>query len=154
VSFFNLAYGNPYYNPHVERPYDTPAGAGYVPQEHPLAGVALMCELHRQVHEALPEAVLIATGLSWLRQFFPCVAAAMVGAGEARLAGVGRMALAYPDFARDLLERGELAPEKVCITCSGCSQLMRGGGPVGCVVRDREVYRPLFLAQKRNEGQS
>jgi hypothetical protein len=64
------------------------------------------------------------------------------------------MALAYPDFARDLVERGELAPEKVCITCSACSELMRGGGPVGCVVRDPEVYRPFFLAQKRNESQS
>ena len=145
VAFFNLAYGNPYYNPHVERPYDAPDKRGYLPREHPLAGVALMCDLHRQVHEALPALPLIASGLSWLRQFSAPVAAGMVASGQARLAGLGRMALAYPDFPRDLRERGRLLPEKVCLTCSTCSGMMRAGGPSGCPVRDGGVYRPILM---------
>jgi 2,4-dienoyl-CoA reductase-like NADH-dependent reductase (Old Yellow Enzyme family) len=57
---------------------------------------------------------------------------------------VGREALAYPDFARDLLTKGELDPKKTCITCSRCSQLMREGGAAGCVTFDSEVYRSIY----------
>lgn len=144
IPFANLAYGNPYYNPHVERPYDTAEVGGYLPEEHPLADIALMCDLHRQVHEALPGLPLVATGLTWLRQFFPGVAAAMVARGEAALAGVGRMALAYPDYARELTERGALTPSRLCITCSSCTQIMRDGGRSGCAVRDSEIYGPIL----------
>jgi NADPH-dependent glutamate synthase beta subunit-like oxidoreductase/2,4-dienoyl-CoA reductase-like NADH-dependent reductase (Old Yellow Enzyme family) len=144
VAFVNLGYGNPYYNPHVERPYDTAEVGGYLPQEHPLVDIAVMCDLNRQIHEAVPEMPLIATGFSWLRQFFPPVAAAMVKQGWAALAGVGRMALAYPDFARELVERGALTPTKLCIACSSCTQIMRDGGRAGCAVRDHEIYGPIF----------
>ena len=48
--------------------------------------IAGMCDLNRQIHEAVPEMPLIATGFSWLRQFFPPVAAAMVKQGWAVLA--------------------------------------------------------------------
>jgi NADPH-dependent glutamate synthase beta subunit-like oxidoreductase/2,4-dienoyl-CoA reductase-like NADH-dependent reductase (Old Yellow Enzyme family) len=144
VQFVSLGYGNPYYNPHVERPYDTAEVGGYLPQEHPLVDIALMCDLNRRLHEAVPDLPLIATGLSWLRQFFPPVAAAMVKQGWAALAGVGRMALAYPDFARELMERGSLTPTKLCIACSSCTQIMRDGGRAGCAVRDHEIYGPIF----------
>ena len=83
----------------------------------------------------------VGTGYSWLRQYFPHVAAGAIAAGDVTIAGVGRLAFAYPDFARDLLERGKLYPEKCCLACSGCTELMRAGGPTGCIVRDREFYR-------------
>jgi len=35
-------------------------------------------------------------------------------------------------------------PEKVCASCSACTQIMRDGGMTGCVVRDNEVYGPIF----------
>ncbi len=151
VAFVNLGYGNPYYNPHVERPYDTAEVGGYLPQEHPLVDIALMCDLHRQIHEAVPELPLIATGFSWLRQFFPPVAAAMVQHGWAAMAGVGRMALAYPDFARELVERGSLTPTRLCIACSSCTQIMRDGGRAGCAVRDSEIYGPIFQQGRRRD---
>jgi hypothetical protein len=68
------------------------------------------------------------------------------------MAGLGRMAFAYPDFARDLLENGELDPGKVCVTCNMCSQLFAWGGPVGCAVRDKEVYGPIFRKFERQKG--
>jgi hypothetical protein len=40
VELVNLTIGNPYFNRHVNRPYDK---GGYVPSEHPLEGVSRMC---------------------------------------------------------------------------------------------------------------
>ncbi len=109
VRIINLGYGNPYYNPHVERPYDTPVAGGYIPHEHPLANIATMCEIAEQIHHAVPQMPLVATGLSWLRQFFPLVAAKMVSEGWCKFAGVGRLALACPDFARLFLMHPDYA---------------------------------------------
>ena len=54
------------------------------------------------------------------------------------------MAIAYPDFAKDIINKGILNQEKVCISCSACTQIMRNGGTTGCVVRDKEIYGPIF----------
>jgi 2,4-dienoyl-CoA reductase-like NADH-dependent reductase (Old Yellow Enzyme family) len=70
------------------------------------------------------------------------VCAGAVQSGRATFAGVGRNAFAYPDWVRDLMDRGHIDPKKTCIACSGCSQIMRSGESTGCVVRDREVYAP------------
>ena len=31
------------------------------------------------------------------------------------------------------------------MTCGGCAQLLRAGRPAGCVLRDRDVYKPEVL---------
>ena len=54
------------------------------------------------------------------------------------------MGFAYPDFARDIINDGRMYPEKVCVGCSACTQIMRDNGRTGCVVRDNEVYGPIF----------
>ncbi len=153
VCLINVAYGSPYYNPHVERPYDTHEIGGYVPDEHPLADIATMVEIHRDLAAQAPQMPLLATGFTWLREFSPNVAAALVEAGEAVGAGWGRMALAHPDFAREIIEQGALTPTKLCICCSSCTQIMRDGGRAGCVVRDHEVYEPIYReGQMRNRA--
>jgi len=68
----------------------------------------------------------------------------MVKSNCASIVGAGRMAFAYPDFAKDILEKGKLEPTKVCISCSGCSQIMKDGGRTGCVIRDPEIYSPIY----------
>ncbi len=50
----------------------------------------------------------------------------------------------YPDFAIDLKNRGTLDPDKNCIACSVCTQIMRDGGSTGCAVRDKEIYLPIY----------
>jgi len=100
----------------------------------------------------VPDLSVVGTGYSWLRQHFPNVGAGVLGSGGAALVGVGRLALAYPDFARDLMTRGALDARKVCITCSGCSQLMHAGRQAGCVVRDRELYRRRRADRPRGGG--
>jgi 2,4-dienoyl-CoA reductase-like NADH-dependent reductase (Old Yellow Enzyme family) len=144
VAMINVTVGNPYYNPHYNRPYDKPARGGYNAPEHPLVGVCRLIDLASQVQRSQRQMVIVGTGYSWLRHLAPYVAAATVAEGGARLVGVGRMAFAYPDFARDILERGRLDPEKVCLACSLCTQIMRDGNEVGCPVRDAQVYGPIL----------
>ena len=74
----------------------------------------------------------------------PYVGAAVLKNRMAGIIGSGRMAFAYPDFAKDILTKGKLDPNKVCIACSACTQIMRDGGTTGCVVRDNKVYGPIY----------
>ena len=61
------------------------------------------------------------------------------------MAGFGRQTLAYPDLALDITKKGGLVPEKLCMACSKCTEIMRQpGGTPGCVVRDSGVYAPLY----------
>jgi 2,4-dienoyl-CoA reductase (NADPH2) len=144
VAMIDVTVGNPYYNPHYNRPYDKPARGGYNTPEHPLVGVGRLIDLAAQVQRAHPQMVVVGTGYSWLRHLMPYVAAGSIAEGLARVVGVGRMAFAYPDFARDILQRGRLDPRKVCLTCSLCTQIMRDGNEVGCPVRDAQVYGPIL----------
>ncbi|MFN2132677.1 MAG: NADH:flavin oxidoreductase [Anaerolineae bacterium] len=149
MRLINITAGNPYFTPHINRPYDIPVTGGKVPDEHPLFGVGRIVDVARQIKRAVPEMVVIGSGYTWLRQFLAHAAAATVRRGDADLVGVGRGAFAYPDFARDLLVGGALDPKKCCITCSRCTQIMRDGGCTGCVVSDREVYAPIYRAGRR-----
>lgn len=147
VRLVNVSAGNPYYNPHVGRPFDQPTRGSAPPAEHPLEGVARLLRLARQVQQAVPEMAIMSTGYSWLRQYFPYAGAAMLANGWTKVVGVGREAFAYPDFARDLLEKGSLDPRKVCTSCSKCTQLMRDDCVTGCVTRDGAVYAPIYKMQ-------
>ena len=142
----DVTIGNPYFNPHVNRPYDV---GGYIPPEHPLEGIARMMRCVGEVQRQFPELAVIGSAFSYLRQFSQYLAAGAIEAGACSLAGFGRMAFAYPEFARDILQ-GTLNPRKVCVACGKCSELMRGGLQAGCVVRDSDVYLPLY--QKIKQG--
>ena len=136
----NVTLGNPYFNPHYNRPYDVPVAGAALPEEHQLVGVGRLLGAAAAVQHALPETPTVGAGYSWLRHFMPNVAAGAVARGDATLIGLGRQAIAYPDCVKDLMEMGALDPERTCTACSGCSQMMRDGGRAGCRVHDREVY--------------
>jgi len=140
----NITVGNPYFNPYVNRPFDLPVTGAPLPPESPLEGVARFVHIVRGIQTAAPGIAVIGGGYSWLRQFFPHAAAAAIQAGWVSLVGVGRMAFAYPDFARDLVEKGALDPLRVCVACSACTQIMRDGGRTGCVPRDSAIYEPIY----------
>ncbi len=144
VTLINVTAGNPYYSPHINRPFDQNVVSGYTPEEHPLVGVARLVDLARQVKLASPDLVVLGSGYSWLRQYSANAAAGVLAQGWADLIGWGRGALAYPDLARDILEKGALDPQRTCITCSRCTQIMRDHGHAGCVPFDREVYGPIY----------
>lgn len=136
VRFLALSLGIPAWKPHIGRPFDKPVPGGEVPPEHPLEGVARHLAAATEIQLSTPGLAVVGAGYTWLRAFGPRVGAAMVAAGRSSVFGLGRGALAYPDFAADLMDDGRLAPGKVCTTCSLCSYLLRRQKRVGCVVRD------------------
>ena len=140
VGFLAVSLGIPYWKPHFGRPFDEPLPGGKLPEEHPLEGVARHLRIASELQRSSPGTALVGAGYSWLRTFGPGVGAAMVASGRTAVIGLGRGALAYPDFAKDLAARGRLDPRKVCTTCSLCSHLLRQGRRTGCAVRDAGVY--------------
>ena len=141
VKLINITAGNPYYNPHVNRPYDNGA---YVPPEHPLEAVARLLACARVIQNNFPSIAVVSTGFSWLRESAANVASGGIRDKWFKIAGFGRQAFAYPDFAADILEKGSMDRSKCCITCSKCSMLMRSGKESGCPVRDKDIYAPLL----------
>ncbi len=144
VGLIDITIANPYYNPHVGRPFNEPIVGGYPEPEHPLTGVARLVDVTGQMQKAHPDVALVGTGYSWLRTLMANVGAANKANGLVTIVGGGRMAFAYPDFARDIVNKGRMEPDKVCIGCSACTQIMRDAGRTGCVVRDNAVYGPIF----------
>ena len=144
VELIDITIANPYYNPHVGRPFNEPIIGGYDEPEHPLTGVARLVNVTGEMQKAYPDVALVGTGYSWLRTLMANVGAANKAAGLVTIVGGGRMAFAYPDFARDIVNKGKMEPDKVCIGCSACTQIMRDAGRTGCVVRDNAVYGPIF----------
>jgi 2,4-dienoyl-CoA reductase-like NADH-dependent reductase (Old Yellow Enzyme family) len=142
MDLLNITMGCPYVNPHVNRPYDR---GPYEPPEPPLAGVGRMYRLTGQAQRAFPGLAVVASGPSYLRQYGANLAAGAVEQDYADMVGFGRMAFAYPAFARDILN-GCFDNKQVCITCAKCSELMRGSR-AGCVVRDG-VYTELYRKMK------
>lgn len=141
VELLNITMGNPYFNPHVNRPFVL---GGYEAPEHPLCGVARMLNGIATVKQAVPNMKLISSAMSYLGVAAPHVAAGYVEQGGFDIAGFGRTIFAYPDFAKDILKTGEMNPKKLCICCSKCTEIMRQpGGTPGCVIRDAEIYKPI-----------
>jgi len=138
LQMLNVSIGNPYVNPHVNRPYDR---GNYVPEEHPFEGLSRMMHCVGAVQKANPELVVIGSGFSYLRQFSPEMAAGAVEEGVCTLTGFGRQAFAYPQFIQDLKRNGGLDSRKTCVSCGECAKLLRAGRCSGCVVRDSAVYK-------------
>ena len=137
---FNITAGNPYYKPHLSRPFDRPAGGSTTPEEDPLVGVIRLIKIVSNLQKEFPSVPFVGTGYSWLRQFFPYVGAGVIKQKKASFIGLGRSSLAYPEAPLDLMEKGEIDKNKVCITCSRCTELMRHQKKTGCVMQDSSVY--------------
>ncbi|MBR3990517.1 MAG: flavin oxidoreductase/NADH oxidase [Clostridia bacterium] len=142
VKLLDITMGNPYFNPHVNRPF---ALGPYEPEEHPLLGVKRVLDGTSQIKKAAPGTALICSAISYLGVAAPGVVSAYIRDGGFDVAGFGREAIAYPDFAKDILDSGEMDVRKICLCCSKCTEIMRKpGGTPGCAVRDREVYLPVY----------
>ncbi len=139
----NVTMGVSAYNLHLVRPFDRPLPGSPLPEEHPLETIIRFLKAAGKTQKEFPRAAVVGSGYSWLRQFFPHVGAAILGLGRASFIGLGRSSFAYPDAPRDLMETGRLDAKKVCISCSGCTELMRHGKASGCVKRDSGVYEAL-----------
>ncbi len=145
VEILDITMGNPYFNPHVNRPF---AKGGYVHEEHPLTGVARMLSGISEIKRSIPGIKIIASALTYLGVAAPFVAAGFIEQGGFDMAGFGRTVFAYPDFANDIIHTDGMDKNKICICCSKCTEIMRTqGGTPGCVIRDKEVYAPIYKKQ-------
>lgn len=145
VELLNITMGNPYFNPHVNRPYTM---GGYEAPEHPLVGVARMLNGIAEIKKNVPDMKLICSAVTYLGVAAPNVIAGFVQDGGFDMGGFGRTIFAYPDFAKDILHNGCMDKNKLCICCSKCTEIMRTpGGTPGCVIRDRDVYLPIYNIQ-------
>lgn len=145
VNLLSNSAGNPYYiYPQVTRPFDVSSMGIPTPDEHPLESIARLFAFTRLIQNEVPEIPVVGNGYSWLRQFIPYVGAANLRSHSCSFVGMGRQSFAYPDSVYDTLHKGAMDPKKCCITCSRCTQIMRDHGTTGCVIRDAEIYGPLY----------
>lgn len=137
VRLINISAGNPHFRPQITRPYDTPVKGGSLPNEHPLYSVDRILNLASRIKDQIPkDLVVIGSGYSYLRQFASYVAAGLIHEKKVDICGFGRMAFANPDFPKQIFQDGIIDKNKICISCSKCSQFMRDGQNTGCAFRD------------------
>ena len=157
VDLLSNSAGNPYYiHPQVTRPFDTSSSGIPIPDEHPLESIARLFDFTGRIQKAAGDIPVVGNGYSWLRQFLPYAGSYNLSTGNCKMVGLGRSSFAYPDAPRDILTGGGMKPEKCCIACSKCTQIMRDHGRTGCVIRDAKVYAPLYKEARedaeRREG--
>ena len=128
--------GSPYYVPHIQRPAYFPPSDGYQPPEDPLVGVARLQAATREVAREHPDLCVVGAGLSYLQDWLPNVAEAMVADGWFTSAGLGRMVLSYPHLPADVAAGRPLDRRLVCRTFSDCTTAPRNGLVSGCYPLD------------------
>lgn len=149
IQLISLTMGNPYIIPHINKPYDI---GNYTPDEEVIISANRLISEIGEIQKSFPEINFVGVGYSWFRQFAPYIGAGSLENGLCKIIGFGREGIAYPDFARDILEDGEMKSNKVCISCSKCSEMKSKVGTCGCVIRDTEVYLPIYKEMKEKEG--
>ena len=152
MELLNISLGSPYYNPHIGRPFEKPDEGNYEQPEHPLAGVDRHFRIAAELQHAFPDLPMVGSGYSWLQKYAINAGAHNIATGAIRFLGIGRGALAYPDFARDALEKGELDERRCCKTLTYCTYLMRQKFPVGCPPFDKEGYGQLIKLARHGMG--
>ena len=122
--------------PHLIRPAIYPPSDGYHPPEEPLAGVVRHLEVVKALKERFPDLCFVGSGYTYLQEFLPNVAQAVIRLGQADSVGLGRMMLSYPDLARDVLEGRPFRKKLLCRTFSDCTTAPRNGIVSGCYPLD------------------
>jgi 2,4-dienoyl-CoA reductase-like NADH-dependent reductase (Old Yellow Enzyme family) len=136
IRLVNITAGSPYYNPHIIRPALYPPSDGYHPPEDPFVGVMRQLSVVRDLKQAFPDLCLMGSGYTYLQEFFPNVAQAVVSRGWVDLVGLGRMVLAYPELPLDVLRGRAPQKKRYCRTFSDCTTAPRNGIVSGCYPLD------------------
>jgi NADPH2 dehydrogenase len=150
IHLVNITVGSPYYNPHIQRPALYPPSDGYLPPEDPLVGVARQMKVTRQLKQRFPNLLIVGSGYTYLQDFLPYVAQAVVREGWVDFVGLGRMVLTYPELLWDASEGSEIQRKRLCRTFSDCTTAPRNGLPSGCYPLD-EYYKDSDMAEKLKE---
>ena len=147
ISLVNLTAGSPYYNPHLQRPALYPPSDGYQPPRDPLVEVAWQLQAVHDFKRQFPRLMIVGTGYSYLQDFLPHVAQAVVREGWVDFVGLGRMVLSYPEILRHVVAGEPLQHKLICRTFSDCTTAPRNGLPSGCYPLDRHYKTSEAAAQ-------
>jgi 2,4-dienoyl-CoA reductase-like NADH-dependent reductase (Old Yellow Enzyme family) len=157
VRFVNITAASPYYNPHLIRPALYPPSDGYYPPEDPFIGVMRQLAVVRDLKKAFPDFCLMGSGYTYLQEFFPNVAQAVVRMGWVDLVGLGRMVLAYPELPLDILSGKGMQKKRNCRTFSDCTTAPRNSIVSGCYPLDAHYkkspeFKELAAVKKAQVG--
>lgn len=139
VMMLNVTLGNPYYNPHVNRPYRMGA---YIAPEKPEEGLKRFEQVEKAIKAEYPDLPVVGSGLSYYRADIMEQAERQLMEGICDFVGFGRQTLAYPEFYKDWI-RGSFNAKNCCVACSKCTSLMRGKCVSGCAVFN-DYYKDLY----------
>ncbi len=153
VASVNISCGSPYYNPHIMRPAIFPPSDGYQPPEDPLVGVARQIHAAKECKQAVPDLPLVGTGYTYLQDYLPHVAQAVVRRDWIDSVGLGRMVLSYPDLPADTLAGRQRQRKKICRTFSDCTTAPRNGIISGCYPLDA-YYKQMDEAKQLKDAKS
>ncbi|MFK5974581.1 MAG: hypothetical protein QM485_15040 [Flavobacteriaceae bacterium] len=128
--------GSPYYVPHIQRPAIFPPSDGYLPPEDPLVGVGRQIKITDEIKKKFPNLAIVGSAYSYLQEWLPHVAEAVVESNMADFVGLGRMVLSYPEMPEDILKGKPLVRGKICRTFSDCTTAPRIGMISGCFPLD------------------
>ncbi len=157
VRFVNVTAASPYYNPHFIRPALYPPSDGYHPPEDPFVGVMRQLSVVRELKAEFPDFCLMGSGYSYLQEFFPNVAQAVVRMGWVDFVGLGRLVLAYPELPLDILQGRPVNKKRYCRTFSDCTTAPRNGIVSGCYPLDPHYkkspeFKQLAVLKKAQVG--
>ncbi len=96
---------------------------------------------------------MVGSGYSYLQDFLPHVAQAVVRNGWIDFVGLGRMVLSYPELPADSLLGRPLQRKRICRTFSDCTTAPRNNLPSGCFPLD-PFYKQLPQAAELSEIKS
>ena len=147
IGLINITLGSPYYNPHLTRPALYPPSDGYKPPEDPLLGVMRHLETVRDLKRAFPGLAFMGSGYTYLQEFLPNVAQAVVREGWVDFVGLGRMVLAYPELPADVLAGRAVQRKRLCRTFSDCTTAPRNGLVSGCYPLDTHYKKSAEMVQ-------
>ncbi len=136
VRLVNLTAASPYYNPHLTRPAYYPPSDGYLPPEDPLVGVARQIQVAAVLKAVVPNLLTVGSGYSYLQEWIPNVAQAVVREKMIDFVGLGRSSLSYPELPADVLAGRPLIRNRFCRTFSDCTTAPRKGMVSGCYPLD------------------
>ncbi len=94
-----------------------------------------------------PDLIFVGSGYTYLQDWLPHTAQAVVRDGWVDSVGLGRMVLSYPDLPADVLAGNVVTRKKVCRTFSDCTTAPRNGIVSGCYPLD-----PFYKARPERDA--
>jgi 2,4-dienoyl-CoA reductase-like NADH-dependent reductase (Old Yellow Enzyme family) len=142
VSLINFTAGSPYYNPHLTRPAYFPPSDGYKMPEDPLEGVARHIHVGAELNKHSGKLITVGSAYTYLQDYLPNVAHAVIDRKMIDFIGLGRMVLSYPEMPADIIMGNSLKRNRICRTFSDCTTAPRMGLVSGCYPLDH-FYKDL-----------